>query len=410
MGTKIPWCDETINPIKVKGGGYHCTKVSPGCDNCYAERTNCNKFMNIGNYQPFDGQKVEFELDEVVLEKPLHWKRPRKIFVQSMGDLFHPDIPDEYISKVWDAMWAAQQHIFLILTKRPERMLAFIRENAYAKHFGWEDNERVPFKPGDLIHIDDLWMRDMCGWTAPGKCDCNGGYICDYPADEHSGQCEHGNRFCLSRECPIACDNPPKEVLTENDLEGQYEIDKEGYSIDCEWMQLHTRPKDAYADNVWLGVTAENQEMADLRIPILLQIPAAVRFVSVEPMLGHINIAGYLGWNGLRRMGDGLLYRWAAPKIDWVICGGETGPKARPMHPDWVRSLREQCQAAGVPYFFKQWGEWVHESQAPDILENYNPEFFFDRVNSKGFARVGKKIAGDLLDGKQYHEFPEVTR
>ena len=405
--TKIQWATKVWNPVT------GCTKVSEGCRNCYAERM-ANRLRGRCGYPADDPFQVTLHPEK--LNEPLKWRKPSRIFVCSMGDLFHPDIPDEYISKVWDAMWAAQQHIFLILTKRPERMLAFIRENAYAKHFGWEDNERVPFKPGDLIHIDDLWMRDMCGWTASGKCDCNGGYICDYPADEHSGQCEHGNRFCLSRECPIACDNPPKEVLKENDLEGQYEIDKEGYSIDCEWMQLHTRPKDAYADNVWLGVTAENQEMADLRIPILLQIPAAVRFVSVEPLLGpvdlrhiqtsEVEIDSLTGDHGVVRPLAGR----SDNKLSWVIVGGESGPNARPMHPDWVRSLREQCQAAGVPYFFKQWGEWVHESQAPDILANYNPEFFFDRVSSKGFARVGKKIARDLLDGKQYHEFPEATK
>jgi protein gp37 len=157
--------------------------------------------------------------------------------------------------------------------------------------------------------------------------------------------------------------------------------------------------------NVWLGVTAENQQRADERIPILLQIPAAVRFVSVEPMLGPVDIAGHLGFNGPRRMGDGLTYFWVAPKLDWVICGGESGHGARPMHPDWVRSLRDLCQAAGVPFFFKQHGEWLHETQGIDFHEGHKYYVWPDESMS---FRVGKKAAGRLLDGRTWDDMPEI--
>lgn len=140
--------------------------------------------------------------------------------------------------------------------------------------------------------------------------------------------------------------------------------------------------------NVWIGATVVNQAEADRDIPKLLQVPAAVRFLSIEPMLGQIDLRPE--WlhrkAGTHRAG-----------LDWVICGGESGPNARPMHPDWARSLRDQCTAAGVPFLFKQWGEWLPLSNRP----NADPPF--------GFLRQGKKAAGRLLDGVVHHRFPGVA-
>jgi protein gp37 len=428
--TKIEWCDKVLNP------NTGCSKISAGCANCYAERI-ANRFWG--------GRKfTDVKCHPERLEQPLKWKKPQKIFVNSMSDLFHPDVPDEYISKVWDVMWAAKQHTFLILTKRPERMKKWVQENAYSKHFGWVEEERVPFEPGDLIYIDDLWMRNMCGWESAGKCECNGGYICGYPPDKYSEKCEHGNRLCMSKNCPIAIDNPSKEVLEANGLGGQYEIDDDGYSVDCEWMELHTRPRNAFAQNVWLGVTAENQQTADERIPILLQIPAAVRFVSVEPMLGAVDLSCLsLGggmflnaFSGRRKCYNEYGGMWNIPndycKLNWVICGGETGPGARPMHPDWVRSLRDQCVAAGVPFFFKSWGEfivpedgeracrvcgctqnnacedgcyWVEDNLCNKCVGKPEPN-----ERAVKYLRVGKKAAGALIDGQEWRRFPETTR
>lgn len=297
MGTKIEWANKTWNPVT------GCTKVSEGCRNCYAERM-ANRLRGRCGYPADDPFRVTLHPEK--LNEPLKWRKPSRIFVCSMGDLFHEDVPTEFIWRIFSVMLEAQHHTFIVLTKRSERMKMIL-------------NEMVMVSGKEL----------------------------------------------------------PKNVIG--------------------------------------MVTVEKQEYEN-RINDLLETPFRSRGVSIEPMLGPIDLhlqrsdriihvlepSKY--FPGVKHSGK------FENKISWVICGGESGPNARPMHPDWVRSLREQCQAAGVPYFFKQWGEWVHESQAPDILANYNPEFFFDRVNSKGFARVGKKIARDLLDGKQYHEFPEATK
>ena len=165
------------------------------------------------------------------------------------------------------------------------------------------------------------------------------------------------------------------------------------------------------ADNVWIGVTAENQEQADKRIPILLQIPAAKRYVSIEPMLGPVNLEDITVIKGpgdehhfsclgcdVDPADDGDFH---GANVNWVICGGESGPGARPMHPDWARSLRDQCQVAGVPFFLKQWGEWYPDSKI--ITRNKQTMMFGNTV----VHRVGKTAAGRLLDGKEYLEVPK---
>lgn len=198
------------------------------------------------------------------------------------------------------------------------------------------------------------------------------------------------------------------------------------------------KPWGAGWDNVWLGTTAENQEEADRRIPHLLAVPAAKRFLSVEPLLGHLDVRPYLPnklWNDLPS--------WKQPEIDWVIVGGESGPGARPMHPGWARSLRDQCQAAGIPYLFKQWGEWYTSAFLMSTGEPVFRQFdSFDQWVNKASTwvrggicldrhgrelksgadmahardsgsfpvtimhRTGKKAAGRLLDGRTWDEVP----
>ncbi len=296
MSTKIEWCEETWNPI------IGCSHVSPGCDNCYAERmagrlANMQSLTNYGQVvkwkesekysdYPIGTWNGRTHLVESALEKPFHWKKPRTIFVCSMGDLFHESVPFEWIQEVWDVMASNPQHTFLVLTKRPERILPFFRYmGSRCKDAGFDS---VPSQSDDMLN-----------------------YL--YPID-----------------------------------------------------------------NVWLGVTAENQQQADKRIPILLQIPAAKRFVSVEPMLGPVDL-------------DTITI--PIERLDWVIVGGETGTGARPMHPDWVRSIRDQCVSAGVPFFFKQWGEYL-------LFEE------FDIAMDGMFCKVGKKKAGHLLEGKIYNQKP----
>jgi len=155
-------------------------------------------------------------------------------------------------------------------------------------------------------------------------------------------------------------------------------------------------------DNVWLGVTAENQRTADERIPLLLQTPAAHRFVSVEPMLGPVDLTGDLYKLKTRKpsMCSSIDY------LDLVIIGGESGPKARPMHPDWARSVRDQCESAGVPFFFKQWGKWLPESQLQNMKMAtwMNKNYKWDCESSS--YRVGNKNAGRLLDGREHNDLP----
>jgi protein gp37 len=248
------------------------------------------------------------------LEQPAKWRKPRRVFVCSMGDLFHPDVPLEFISEVWTRMSWAPEHRFLILTKRPERM---------------------------------------------------------------------------------------RDVLAQTD----YFTHQAGYE---------------YLLNVWLGVTAENQARADERIPILLSIPAAVRFVSIEPMLGPVDLRptwirtqrGCGGRHSHAYSHDGgtpghILHHhhdeFCGPRLDWVIVGGETGPGARPLHPDWVRNVRDQCVTAGVPFFLKQNGEWsIYQMKA----ENERIYFKDPPYNGLWFYRVGKKVAGRKLDGKEWNEYP----
>ena len=165
----------------------------------------------------------------------------------------------------------------------------------------------------------------------------------------------------------------------------------------CSFMEMLYKVEDHFP-NVWLGVTAENQEQADKRIPILLKIPAAIRFVSVEPMLGPVDLKSEkLRW--CDKDWDSHECDYAINHLDWVICGGESGPGARPMHPEWPRLLRDQCVEAGVPFFFKQWGEWKHVTP----IGSGNFTLFGDLT----MERVGKKAAGRLLDGRTWDEMPK---
>lgn len=350
--TKISWTDYVWNPV------VGCSKVSAGCQNCYAEqfarrlaamdeaRRLMSKYGAVVSQGHWNGKVF---CDPAKLGEPLHWRKPRRIFVNSMGDLFHEQVPDEFIDKIFAVMSLAQHHIFMLLTKRPERMLKYFSEIATNRVVKWGRFAGLP-KPDCPAALERIFSAR--------------------------------NNFRL----------------------------KSGQPYDV-------RPLPWPLPNVWLGVTAENQQAADERIPTLLQTPAAVRFVSVEPMLGPVDLEKLLGSAyEARTVQNG----WHG--IDWVIAGGETGPGARPMHPDWARSLRDQCQAAGTPFYFKAWGEWspievMNDPAAPHILLAYNgkqtQEYCgWGRDNPTArfaqMVRVGKKAAGRLLDGRTWDEFPEV--
>ena len=224
QASSIEWTESTWNPVT------GCTKISPGCAHCYAERM-AKRLRAMGQERYRNGFKLTLQPDTV--ETPLRWKRPRTVFVNSMSDLFHKDVPTDFIARCFAVMQRASQHTFQVLTKRPDRAA-----------------ELAPDLP----------------WPS----------------------------------------------------------------------------------NVWMGTTVENADHVQ-RIRLLLQIPAVVRFLSLEPLFGPIP-------------------RLPLKGIHWVIVGGESGPKARPMEPGWVLQIRNRCIAHSVPFFFKQWGG-VHKAQAGRKLD-----------------------------------------
>ncbi len=230
--TGIEWTDATWNPVT------GCDKISPGCKNCYAERM-AGRLQRMGSHRYRNGFAVTLHPD--LIDLPKRWTKPRRIFVNSMSDLCHPAVPEEFIAAVFETIMAADRHVFQVLTKRPERAL---------------------------------------------------------------------------------------------ELAGQL----------------------PWPENLWLGTSVENGDYLH-RVDTLRQIPAAVRFLSLEPLLGPLPDLDLAG-------------------IHWVIVGGESGPKAREMQPEWVREIRDRCMDTRTPFFFKQWGG------------------------------VNKKKTGRELDGRTWDEFP----
>ncbi|MRR49405.1 MAG: phage Gp37/Gp68 family protein [Rhodocyclaceae bacterium] len=352
--SKIEWTDATWNPVT------GCTKVSAGCKHCYAERTWARLSANpTTRYHGRAFTDVQCHID--VLHQPLRWTKPRRIFVNSMSDLFHPDVPDRFIADVFGVMAACPQHTFQVLTKRPERMRNLLRAGCMGRF------------ESDVEEAAAMYLDDWVQW-------------------------------------------PLK--------------------------------------NVWLGVSVEDQATADERIPLLLQTPAAVRWVSAEPLLGPVDLNYAFGIPTGAGKGScpmhlaGVCPEGLRPKgeqhLHWVIVGGESGPKARPMNPDLVRSLRDQCAAAGVPFMFKQWGEWgtcYQRSNGTPVFRQFDTIHQwknkartwvsggicldkdgcelkrgadFMRADEGGkfpvtiMHRVGKKAGGRLLDGQIHDAYPEV--
>lgn len=351
-GTMIEWTDATWNPIT------GCSIKSPGCINCYAQTLAGTRLRNIPSRKgltdetkngPVFNGKLSF--NEGWLDQPLLWKRPRRIFVCAHGDLFHENAPDEWIDKVFAVMALAPQHQFQVLTKRADRMRAYLSA-ARAHPVGLE--------------AMDLTMKSLA----------------------------RDPRSTVGAGC-----------ILQGDI-----------------VHLKVWP----LPNVWLGVSAERQKEADERIPLLLQTPAAKRFISAEPLIGPISFrwARWDSWkdqSGKQRPTvdehDGLRM------LDWVIVGGESGRNARPMHPDWARSLRDQCAAAGVPFFFKQHGNWVatydRDKEDSDWQRcgemNARPGRWLNLAGGQGFhgdrvvyvENISKKAAGRHLDGQEHSEFPQ---
>jgi protein gp37 len=343
--SKIEWTGKTWNPI------VGCSVVSPGCTNCYAmrmaarlERMSATQFPQYaGTTRPSKAGPVwtgKVALAEGMLDRPLRVRTPTTWFVNSMGDLFHEDVPDEWILRVLDVIRQASYH----------------------------------------------------GGSNVGRIDRGDG--------EHTFQ-------CLTKRS-----RRMRDVMTRLRWDGE---------------MLHLLTHDdgrsrVLLRNLWLGVSAERQHEADARVPDLIETPAAVRFVSAEPLLGPVDFT--------RRMahpaGDRLSSRTWLDAMDWIIVGGESGAGARPMHPGWARSIRDQCTAAGVPFFFKQWGEWAPYSLNPVSHEDgaLTQMTCVSSTDRKEVGRIsylagcghgkpsiplrkaGKARSGRMLDGREWNEMP----
>lgn len=321
--TGIEWTDATWNPV------LGCSRTSPGCDNCYAiDQAHRNYAMGSNGYVPPltvspDGERTdwtgELRLMPDRLDQPVRWQRPRRVFVNSMSDLFHADVPEGYIGDVWNTMALAPQHQYQLLTKRSKRMRDVM--------ISWQ-TKRFQFRRSDMV------------WVGP----------------------------------------------------------------------LHDP-----LPNVWLGVSVESDKYK-FRIEHLRDTPAAVRWLSIEPLVGPLTltVADLKG-------------------IDWVVVGGESGYASRPMHPSWVRGIRDTAIAAGVPFFFKQWGNWAPEGDrngrrgvVPFDHGDAAPSFefppFMDSPEFRRWARevatyhpahaiyrhARKKDAGRELDGRTWDQYPDA--
>jgi protein gp37 len=226
---------------------------------------------------------------------------------------------------------------------------------------------------------------------------------------------DHSDEWLITVFAVMAlCQKKTFQVLTKR-IERAVQFMNAGYTQEAIWNEMsrlinayHLKDRYVYAvwplPNVWIGTSVEDQKSADERIPHLLRVPAVVRFLSCEPLLGKLDLRDYLGWHCSDIPED--------MQIQWLICGGESGPNARPMHPDWARSLRDQCEAAGVPFLFKQWGEYLHESQFSDMKTSMDPDTWEHLASPVGvpnrlqYKKVGKKAAGRLLDGVQHDGYP----
>ena len=325
--TKIEWTathlpDGTVLPGYTFNPWTGCTKVSPGCDHCYAE--GWSKRSGHVEWGPHGSRR---RTSAANWAKPIKWNAEaeasgirRKVFCASLADVFdnHGSITSGWHGDLWHLIACTPHLDWLMLTKRPQNIAKMLPETYGAPAWG-------------------------SGWP-----------------------------------------------------------------------------------NVWLGTTCENQDEADRRIPHLLAVPAAVRFLSCEPLLGEIDLDsawhgetalnaecwGECGWcddghpplyNCHKGRQSGCEHAKGRSGIDWVITGGESGPGARPMHPDWARSLRDQCTDAGVPFFFKQWGEWADMGSDVDVRRG--DEMRIDL----GVIRTGKKRAGRQLDGREWNQMPGVA-
>lgn len=330
-GSKIEWTDATWNPI------VGCSRVSPGCDHCYAIGVVHRQMapQHVGLTVHPEGERVdwtgEVRVVEHLMDQPLRWQRPRRVFVNSLSDLFHPEVERDTVARIFATMMCAERHTFQVLTKRPQRMAELLSDPTFRHEV--RDEAIVHYRGQRASLRPSWWSAAETPWPLP---------------------------------------------------------------------------------NVWLGVSIESNRYA-WRANHLRETQAAVRWVSAEPLLGPLDQLDLTG-------------------IDWLVAGGESGPGARPMHPEWVRSLRDRCTVCravtagtsmggspvhaserGPAFHFKQWGDW---SPAEDDSVPYGEfhvddgEWISDCLCADGdeaMYRVGKKAAGRTLDGRTWDEYPACS-
>jgi protein gp37 len=343
-GTAIEWTDATWNVVN------GCSVLSPGCTNCYAMHLAGTRLRNHPTRAGLTSDSKagpvwtgEVRFNDKVLLDPLGWRRPRQIFVCAHGDLFHENVPVEWIVRVYGVAIAAHHlngHVLQFLTKRADRARKLLNSQEFWDWVNAEASMHI------MERVDPLNRR----------------------SDDPRATCDE-----------YGPDNPPP--------------------------------------GLWLGVSAEDQRRAEERIAHLLATPAAVRWISAEPLLAALELdslwlrtspsAAFVAGEVTPEMPAWT--RIGSTAIDWIVAGGESGRGARPMHPDWARGLRDQCESAGVPFLFKQWGEWapaapgagthwlsstgsLHRGPAP--------------ADAVPVVRFGKKAAGRLLDGVQHDGYP----
>lgn len=395
MATQIEWATDTWNPIT------GCSPISEGCQNCYAKRMSKRLAGRCG-YDKDNPFKLTLHPDR--LEQPLHWKKPRQTFVCSMGDMFHEDVPTEYIIKVFDIMSQSPQHTFIVLTHRPESMVDFICGMNFCGFWG-----PVP---------KHIWLGVTCENQA--KADERIPVLLQIPAAVRFVSIEPMlgpvdlSKWIMPRT-PFTPENAPEKWA--DFTWPDWVPEKVREQIEDFWGQFGRKPKD------WVENAIHNDSP-----------PFGMHMGYRDERNGEAVYGRWIfAWNNIGRLiGDnGEIYYPSIPRahlfdttryywhdLHWTICGGETGPGARPMHPDWTRSLRDQCQATGTPFFFKSWGDWTPINQpwnqSNDIQDLSNNERWLNLAGGHGFhgdnvwrmRKVGKKRAGRLLDGREYSEYP----
>ena len=450
--TGIEWTDATWNPVR------GCRRVSEGCRNCYAERV-AARFAGEG--QPYEGLVAlgpqgprwngTVRLVPEMLEQPIRWRKPRRIFVNSMSDLFHEDVPDEYVLRVFDVMRQAGQHVFQVLTKRPDRMRDFCLRLRFDAGKLNERRGGLWLVGGPAIgeverapYLDEL--RPWHGFAARMRNVWLGVSVENQPAaDERIPlllDTPAANRF-LSCEPLLGPDDLARWQLPPRpSWEADPPATWEGFPWP-EWVPESVRSE---IEKFWsLEYRRGPRDWSENGRPSYNNAPEFGERVT----LGLGEADRYTGryvhaWNNIGRLvlDDGSTRVVSTSgyekrrRIDWVIVGGESGPGARPMHPAWARQLRDQCIAAGVPFFFKQWGDWapfVNEAHYTHCGEEKHPHRWLTASGEGGvcwlidddgnwsnwtgtppeddpstivMGRHGKKYSGRELDGREWSQVP----